>query len=153
MSEDNLFVRLVSARDATLLTEEDLPGYKKEDENTIVASNGEALWAYRNEGKINGVVVQESDLNLAVDSDDLIQRAFRPQFIPHSVIFWMSPDETQQNADYEKLLRDVYDGRAIIRDEQKQYDNAKAKFMVWIRYDEVHYELHPRYSYLKEESK
>lgn len=146
---DNLIGRLVSAKDAGILTEEDLPGYKKQDDNTIVAGSGDALWAYRNEGKINGIVVRESDCNLAIDKDDLLQRAFQIHSIPHSEFFRLPADLDK----YNQLLKDVYDGKATIVDEQKQFDAAKGEFIDWVRYDEICYELNPRYSHLKEETK
>jgi ribosomal protein L25 (general stress protein Ctc) len=159
MSE--LYPGLTSTKDAVLLTEEDIPWDEKQAEReldknkkqTIVASTGDALWAYRNEGKINGVVVRESDRNLNVERDDQLQQAFQPHNVPHSEVFWLSPDDTESIEKYNQLLQRVYDGTAIIVDEQKQYDTAKGKFMVWIRWDEVWYELNPRHSYLKEAKK
>jgi len=158
MSDDNFMAGLVSAKDAVLLSEEDIPWdddelEKQQKNGTIVTQQGEALWSYRNENKINGITVKEEDRDLFIERDDQLPERFRPHYIPHSKIFWLSPDDVEQNAEYEKLLQDVYDGKAIIRDEQKHYDDAKAKFMVLLRYDEVCYELHPRYAYLKEESK
>lgn len=146
---DNPIGRLVSTRDAGILTEEDLPGYKKQDEKTIVASNGDDLWAYRNEGKINGIVVRDSDCNLPVDKDELLQKAFKIHAIPHSEFFRLPADLDK----YNQLLKDVYDGKATIVDEQKQFDAAKGEFIDWVRYDEICYELNPRYSHLKEEKK
>ena len=159
MSE--LYPGLTSTRDAVLLTEDDIPWDEKQAEReldknkkqTIVASTGDALWAYRNEGKINGVVVRESDRNLNVERDDQLQQAFQLHNIPHSEVFWMSPDDPEAIEKYNQLLQRVYDGTAIIVDEQKQYDTAKGKFMVWIRWDEICYELNPRHSYLKEAKK
>lgn len=157
MSE--LYPGLVSARDAVLLSEDDIPWEEKQadkelnKQQTIVASTGDALWAYRNEGKINGIVVRESDRDLNVERDDQLQQAFQLHNVPHSEVFWLSPDDTDSLEKYNNLLQRVYDGTAIIVDEQKQYDTAKGKFMVWIRWDEVCYELNPRYSYLKEGTK
>ena len=156
MSDSVMMEGLVAAKDVELLSEDDLPwddNDQQKHKNNIVVQQGEALWSYRYENKINGIVVADADRDLAIERDDQLPERFRPHFVPRSKIFWLSPDDTEQNDEYEKLLKDVYDGKAIIRDEQKQYDSAKGKFMVWIRYDEVCYELHPRFSYLKEESK
>lgn len=149
MSEDTVG-RLVSAKEAFMLTDEDLPGAEQRPEG-IVASNGDALWDYRNENRINGVIVRESDRDLAVENDEMLAKAFRIHAVPKSLIFWMSPEDEESIKKYDDLLKMVSDGRAIIVNEEKQYDQSKGKFMVWIRYDEICYELHPRFSFLKEE--
>lgn len=153
MSEDTMYAgRLVSAKDATLITDDDLPKAEKED-NGIVFSNGDALWSYRNEGKINGYQVDSGSLNLPIERDDQLLSCFRPVMTPHSVLFWLSPDDQEENEKYNKLLQDSYDGKISIVEEKSQYDPGKGKFMVWVLYNEVRYELHPRYSHLREEKK
>lgn len=154
MSEDILYTgRLVSAKDAKLITDDDLPKAEEEEQKGIVFSDGDALWSYRNEGKINGYPVDSGSLNLPIERDDQLLKCFRPRLTPHSVLFWLSPDDPEENEKYNKLLQESYDGKISIVDEQTQYDAGKGKFMVWVRYNEVSYELHPRHSYLKEEKK
>ena len=153
MSNDPLLGELISPEDVVLINDEDLPGLDdekiKKDKNTVTAYNGDVLFAYREENKINGVVVNEADRDLPVERDDQIQQAFRLHHVPHSEILRLPAD----NEKYNQLLQDVYDGKAIIVDEQKQFDAAKGEFIVWIRWDSVCYELSPRYAYLKEDKK
>ena len=153
MSNDPLLGELISPEDVVLINDEDLPGLddekNKKDKNTVTAYNGDVLFAYREENKINGVVVNEADRDLPVERDDQIQQAFRLHHVPHSEILRLPAD----NEKYNQLLQDVYDGKAIIVDEQKQFDAAKGEFIVWIRWDSVCYELSPRYAYLKEDKK
>lgn len=153
MSNDPILGELVSAADVDLICDEDLPGLdedqKKKDRNTVTAYNGDVLFAYREENKINGIIVNEADRDLPIEKDDEVQRYFRPHQTPHSEILRLPAD----NEKYNQLLQDVYDGKAIIVDEQKQFDAAKGEFIVWIRWDSVCYELSPRYSYLKEDKK
>lgn len=149
MSEDTVGC-LVSAKEAFMLTDEDLPGAEQRQEG-IVAGSGEALWSYRHENRINGVLVQECDRDLAVENEEMLSQAFRIHSVPKSMIFWMSPDDPESIEKYNELLNMVSDGRAIIVNEEKQYDQSKGKFLVWIRYDEICYELHPRFDFLKEE--
>jgi len=153
MSNDPLLGELISPEDVVLINDEDLPGLdderNKKDKNTVTAYNGDVLFAYREENKINGVIVNEADRDLPVERDDQIQQFFRLHHVPHSEILRLPAD----NDKYNQLLQDVYDGKAIIVDEQKQFDAAKGEFIVWIRWDSVCYELSPRYAYLKEDKK
>ena len=150
---DDIKVRLVSAKDATLLQDEDLPGYQKEEQGSVRISSGNLLWSYRKEHKINNIQVNPSDLDLPIDTDDLLTEAFRLHVVPRSAIFWMSPDNEESIKKYDQLLKDASDGKIIIVNEDKQYDQSKGAFMVWVRYDEAAWELHPRYDYLKKEQK
>ena len=152
MSNDPILGELVSAADVELINDEDLPGLGDEQDNknnTVTAYTGDALYDYREEHKINGIIVKEEDRDLPVERDEQLAKAFRPHYTPHSEILRLPAD----NDKYNQLLQDVYDGKATIVDEQKQFDAAKGEFIVWIRWDSVCYELSPRHSYLKEEKK
>ena len=152
MSNDPILGELVAPEDVELINDEDLPGLGDDEQNknnTVTAYNGDVLFAYREENKINGVIVQEDDRDLPIEKDEEVQRYFRPKHTPHSEILRLPAD----NEKYNQLLQDVYDGKAIIVDEQKQFDAAKGEFIVWIRWDSVCYEVSPRYAYLKEDKK
>lgn len=141
---------MVSAKEAELLPDSALPS-QQDDTPESISSIGNALWSYKNEHKINGVQVDSKDQDLPIDRDDLLNAAFTLVSRPRSMMLWMSPDDAEALAKYDELLQRVYDGAVIIQDEVQQYDTNKGKFMVWIRYNEVHYELHPRFQYLREE--
>lgn len=143
----------ISAAQARLLTEDDLPGREKEDEGDVKLSNSDNLWAYRSEHQIQNVQVRQSDWDLPIADDETLAKAFRLHSVPHSEMFWMSPDDEESMAKYNQILQAAYDGKIIIVDEQKQYDQSKGKFLVWLRYDEVAWELHPRYEFIREERK
>jgi len=143
----------ISAAGARLLTEDDLPGREKEDDGSIKLSNSDALWSYREEHKIQNVQVKQSDCNLPIADDETLAKAFRLSTVPHSEMFWLSPEDTEALEKYNQIIQAAYDGKVIIVDEQKQYDQSKGKFMVWLRYDEVGWELHPRFEFIREERK
>lgn len=105
---------------------------------------------YMNKGTINGVPVAEADRCAKVDSEALLDQAFILDRKPRSSIFRLSPDRPEELAAYDELLALVYGGKAIIVDETKQFDTANGCFLVWVRYDELCYMLHPRYGYLKD---
>jgi hypothetical protein len=63
----------------------------------------------------------------------------------------MSPEDEESIKLYDKLLAAQATNQLVIIDELKQYDTGKCKFMVWLRYDELCYELNPRFEYLREE--
>lgn len=153
MSNDPVLGELVSPDDVELICDEDLPGLDDDEEQnkgdgrTVTAYTGDALFAYREENKINNIIVKEEDRDLPIEKDEEVQRYFRPAYKPHSEIMRLPAD----NDKYNQLLQDVYDGKAIIVDEQKQFDAAKGEFIVWIRWDSVCYEVSPRYAYLKKE--
>ena len=72
MSDDDFMAGLVAAKDVDLLTEDDLPwddNDQQKQKNNIVVQQGEALWSYRYENKINGIVVADGDRNLAIERD------------------------------------------------------------------------------------
>ena len=116
-----------------------------------VISNGNLTWEYHNMGRINGVRVADDDIALPIETDELIDGAFELRRTPRSKIFWMSPEDADSIKLYDDLLALQEDCEIQILEEIKQYDAAKSKFMVWLRYDELRYELKPRYAYLREE--
>ena len=54
-------------------------------------------------------------------------------------------------AEYDAILDRAYKGEIILVDEIKQFDAANSCFLVFVRYDEVMYKLHPRFNYLRGE--
>jgi len=119
-------------------------------QNTIT-DIGNNLWSYHNEGRIHGIRVVDQDLGLPIDREDMLDVAFNLKRTPRSKIFWMSPEDEESIKLYDDLLAQQDANQIIIVDELKQYDTNKCKFMVWVRYDELSYELYPRFSYLREE--
>lgn len=149
---DMSYGQVVSTKEAGVLTDNMLPGSHVEATDEI-SPVGNALWSYKFEHKVNGVPVTAADRNLPIDREDLLYTAFQLVTVPKSIIFWMSPEDTESIKEYDALLAKVYDGSVIILDELKQYDPNKGKFMVWIRYNELSYSLHKRFTYLREDIK
>ena len=143
---------LISAEEAELLLDSSLPGAEQDTESEV-SPLGNALWSYKEEHRINGIKVASGDCGLPIDRDDVLNTAFQLVSVPKSLLLWLSPDDAEAIAKYDALLQQVYDGSVIIQDEIKQYDQTKGKFMVWIRYNEVSYKLHPRFQFLREEVK
>lgn len=149
---DSNYGQVVSVKEAGILTDNMLPGMQA-DVDTEISALGNALWSYKFEHKINGIPVATTDCNLPIDREDLLYVAFQLDTIPKSTIFWMSPEDNESIEAYDALLARVYNGNVIIVDELKQYDQTKGKFMVWIRYNEMQYSLHKRFTYLREDIK
>lgn len=149
---DSNYGQVVSVKEAGILTDNMLPGMQA-DVDTEISALGNALWSYKFEHKINGIPVATTDCNLPIDREDLLYVAFQLDTIPKSTIFWMSPEDNESIEAYDALLARVYNGSVIIVDELKQYDQTKGKFMVWIRYNEMQYSLHKRFTYLREDIK
>lgn len=82
-----------------------------------MTESGNALWSYRNEGRINGIPVAEKDCSLPIDREDLLQAAFQLTSTPRSLIFWMSPDDEDAIKAYDSLLKRAADGSVLIQDE------------------------------------
>lgn len=149
---DLSYGQVVSPKEAGVLTDNMLPGKPIAQENEI-SPVGNALWSYKTEHKINGIPVAAQDCDLPIDRDDLLFVAFKLDSVPRSAVFWMSPEDTEAIKQYDDLLRREYEGSIMIVDELKQYDSAKGKFITWIRYNEMQYSLHPRFTYLREDMK
>ena len=148
MTEDEIdFGTTVSLKDALLSD----PPTEQQDKDNPITEIGNALWSYHNEGRIRGIPVADNSIGLPIDRDDMLDVAFTLKRTPKSKVFWMSPEEEDAIKMYDKLLEEQADGRIIIVDELKQYDTSKCKFMVWLRYDELLFELNPRFDYLREE--
>lgn len=140
--------RTVSAADAALA---DSP-IKDEQPKNVIDGSANLLWMYQNTGTINGTPIDSSALGLPIDRPDLLEAALYLNRKPKSAIFWMSPEDTDSIEKYDQLLEDQFNGKVLIVEELKQYDQSKSKFMVWVRYDELCYMLHPRFAYLREEN-
>lgn len=139
---------VVSSEEA-LLTE--TPQSQENSTSGVISDIGNALWYYHNQGTIRGIPVADNSIGLPIDREDLLDVAFILRRTPRSKIFWMSPEDEESIKLYDKLLNAQAEGRLVIIDELKQYDMNKCKFMVWLRYDELLYELNPRFEYLREE--
>ena len=140
----------VTADDAKVFTDDLMPGFLDEGPTEIDAT-GNALWTYRKEGTINGVAVAKGDTDLPITDESYLRTAFELKTTPRSILLWMSPDEKESIEIYDTLLARAANGEIMIVDETKQYDIKQCKFMVWIRYNEVHYSLHQRFQHLREE--
>ena len=149
MTDNDDYGHMVSIEEAML---SEVPIKEMQEQNQI-STIGNELWSYYNEGRIHGIPVEDKDIGLPIDRDDMLDVAFLLKRIPKSKIFWMSPEDEESIKLYDDLLTQQADGRLIIVDELKQYDTSKCKFMVWLRYDELSYELNPRFDYLREELK
>lgn len=141
------FGHVISPEEAQLSLD---PTQDNQADNPVI-SNGDLTWEYHNMGRINGVRVADDDIALPIEKDELIDGAFELRRIPRSKIFWMSPEDADSIKLYDDLLALQESNEIQILEEIKQYDAAKSKFMVWLRYDELSYVLKPRYAYLREE--
>lgn len=144
------FGHVVSSQEAVLT---ETPNQQENSTSGVISDIGNALWYYHNEGTIRGIPVADDSIGLPIDREDLLDVAFILRRTPRSKIFWMSPEDEESIKLYDKLLNAQAEGRLVIIDELKQYDMNKCKFMVWLRYDELLYELNPRFEYLREELK
>jgi hypothetical protein len=141
------FGHMVSLQDASLVDEP----VKAEQTQNVLTDAGNALWSYHNEGTIRGIPVADNAVGLPIDKESMLDVAFNLKRTPRSKIFWMSPEDEDSIKLYDGLLSQQAQGRLVIVDELKQYDMNKCKFMVWVRYDELLFELNPRFEYLREE--
>ena len=147
MTENDDYGHMVSI-DEVMLSESP---FKEEKAENQISTIGNELWSYHNEGRIHGIPVVDNAVGLPIDRDDMLDVAFTLKRVPKSKIFWMSPEDEESIKLYDAMLAQQADGQLIIIDELKQYDTSKCKFMVWLRYDELSYELNPRFDYLREE--
>ena len=141
---------VLSADDATLSPDDALIG-RPDDVQDTVTDEGNALWSYHNENRINGIPVEESARRLKIDKDDMLAVAFVLDREPKSAVIYMSPDKEDGVRVYDEILKKVYNGEAVIIDEMKQFDPQKGCFVAWVRYDLLRYVLHPRFNYLRKE--
>ena len=147
MTENDDYGHMVSI-DEVMLSESP---FKEEKAENQISTIGNELWSYHNEGRIHGIPVADNAVGLPIDRDDMLDVAFTLKRVPKSKIFWMSPEDEESIKLYDAMLAQQADGQLIIIDELKQYDTSKCKFMVWLRYDELSYELNPRFDYLRED--
>lgn len=146
--------QVVSAKDTALLQDEMLPqnGTNSEVDELSIGAALNPLWFYHKEGTINGVPVADEDRDLPILSDAQLMSAFELNRTSKSVVLWLSPHEKEYNELYNRILAMQDKGAAVVTEETKQYDQTKSMFMVWVKYTELKYKLHPRYNYLKEGS-
>lgn len=141
--------QLYAPEDSPVMTPGDVPSLG--DADTGGRFDSGVLWSYLNEGRLNGVPVNPADVGLKIDNEDMLQTAFVLRRTPQNLLIYLGPDDKESQEKYEEILRKAYAGEAEILDEQRQFDPAKGRFVVWLRYDIIQYELHPRFRYLREE--
>lgn len=124
---------------------------ERKEADITLPDQGNLLWSYINEGRIYGVPVVREHQGLKLDTDELVANAFELIRRPRSMVLLINTEATEDQDKYNALLDAVADGRVEIVDELKQFDPAKSAFLTWVRYNELSFRLHPRYSYLLEE--
>lgn len=146
------FGKLDAPEDADMLLTGGLPFDDNDaDDGNVLDMSSTPLWGYLNEGRLNGTPVAAEDCGLKIADEAMLRAAFVLVREPHSLLLYMSPDDADSQAKYDSIISRMYSGEVEIIDEQKQYDPSKGRFVVWLRYDVVHYALHPRFHYLREE--
>lgn len=149
--KSDIFGEVTSIEDAMIMDDDRLADSQQRTPDIHITDEGNALWSYQREGRINGIPVAENARGLKIDSDELLSVAFELVRIPKSEIFYMSPDNADGIKRYDDILEKVYNGEAVILEENKQYDPQKGSYLVWVRYDLLSYRLHPRFEYLTRE--
>ena len=139
-------LKTIKASDAELCKDPSIIPDKAE-----FTSQGTALWSYRHEGRINGIPVVETDRDLLIDSDDVVNTAFRLNSKPMSKMFWLSPDTQESLKEYNELLARAADGEITITEETREFDAAHSRFIVWVHYAEISYSLHPRFEFIRKD--
>lgn len=112
---------------------------------------GNLLWEYQKEGRIGGVPVEDDCKGLDVNTDEMLQAVFMLKSRPRLLLETLLPGKPESRTAYDELMEKVYNGEARIVDETRQYDQNLGGYVVWVRYDEITYALHPRFKYLKDE--
>lgn len=148
-SKPNPYGNLTSAEDV-LLEYTDI-GSPEPVPATTTPGAGNALWMYQHEGLINGIPVERASAGLSIESDEMLYTAFVLDRKPCSVVIELKPKDKEGQAEYDAILDRAYKGEIILVDEIKQFDAANSCFLVFVRYDEVMYKLHPRFNYLRGE--
>lgn len=123
----------------------------EQDDGIRLEGQGNLLWSYQNEDRLYGIPVEEQFRKLKIDRDETLVNAFELVRRPRLLLVLMNETSEEATRKYNDLLDAVYDGRAEIVDETRQFDPAKSAFLVWVRYNELSFRLHPRYNYLLEE--
>ena len=145
------FGELVGSENAQVLVESDLPGMSEEQDPQGVSTATNPLWEYHELGTINGVQVNPDARNLNIDTLDKLLVALQLQYRPKVFVCWISPDDEAGMAAYTALLDRVSRLEIVIDEETRQYDPGKSAYMVFVRYSEISYGLHPRFNYLRGE--
>jgi hypothetical protein len=138
--------QLVSAHEARMFDDSMLPKETQEPESKILLKTGNALWSYRNQNRIYNIPVAEQDRDLPIERDEELLAMFELHREACSEMFWMSPDDEESVKRYDNILKRLSDGEIEIIHEDKQYDAAHSRFLVWIRYDKLWFQLHPRFN-------
>ena len=146
--EDTTYGKLVSASEAQMV---DLPEDEPREQSTLPTDVGNMLYEYRASSTICGVPVADEDKDLPILSDDVLVAAFVLDCRPRLLFTRIKPDDTESRKEYDELLEKVHQGKARMVDETKQFDVQSGSFIVWVRYEEMCYKLHPRYEYLRNE--
>lgn len=124
---------------------------QQEDAFDVSSDAGNVLWSYHNENRLNGVPVADEDRGLKIDDEGMLGSVFVLCRTLRSMMLYLSPDGGEGVDRYNDLLDKINDGRAEIIDEIRQWDQDNSRFVLWVRYNDLEYRLHPRFSYLREE--
>ena len=148
LSIESMYGSLAAPEDASVMLGGALPAYEDAAEGK---PDSGLMWEYLNKGTLNGVPVAAADVGLKIDDEDTFTSVFRLHRSPKTLLLYLSPDDEQSLKKYNEVLERIYAGKAMAVDEQKEFDPAHGRFVVMLRYDEICYELDPRYHYLREE--
>lgn len=110
---------------------------------------GNALWIYQTQGKINGVPVAQEARGLPIDGDDMLQTVFMLDKHPRCMVLRLHDGDCSDKDKFDELLSRAYLGEVSIVSEDIQFDASRGHFLVLLKFEELQYVLHPRYSYLK----
>lgn len=143
--------KLTSVQEASLMSTADIALQGTDGDADSVPGEGNSLWLYQTQGRIYGIPVEDSARSLKIDSDEMLDTVFQLDRRPKSLLLALAPGEQSALDEYDRLLDKVYNGTASILSEDRQFDQVNGRFIVWVRYEELKYVLHPRFSYLREE--
>lgn len=142
---NDIYGNICSARDTGLAPE---PPTQADDAVAQAFNDGESLWCYHNTNKINGIPVSPEATALPIDSEELLQAALVLQRRPKSAVMFITAEDTEVSA-YQQLLDRVSRCEVEVIDELREFDAQHSRFIIWVRYNELQYVLHPRFEYLK----
>lgn len=150
---NNEYGELVSIADTTVRMKGEVD--ETEDGSNVVNTGssevGNVLWEYQKLGRIYGIPVNKEHVGLGITSEDMLFMMFKLSAKPGLLLLSMSPEDAESKKKYDSLLERVYDGSVRILEESRQFDATSCRFIVWIKYEELQYDLHPRYKYMAEE--
>ena len=143
------FGQLTGMDEADLLHEDDLPRPEPPEQSSAISAEATPLWEYLTQNTIGGIQVEEGSRGLQINSSDLLMVAMQLKQVPKVFVCWLSPEDEAGKKAYSDLLAMAGERRIFIDEETRQYDTAKSAYMVFVRYSEVSYVLHPRFEYLR----